>query len=322
MHTYRVFGLDVSVPRDVATLRSARVDADRHPDVHVTFAPVAQLPILETANDDLDVALDGDDLTIAVEDVGRFRVSGGTSIVVDPYPGVSVAEVDLYLAGSIMGAVLHQRGVLPLHCNAFACGDAAVLLCGDSGAGKSTLAAWFESRGRPLLTDDVCAVTFTADGQPLGHPGMPRLRLWSDALETMGRGDQASSSIPWAEGKFELEMASDRVRKPLPIAAIYHLQETRNDKFSIDRLKGLDAANAITSNIYRRRIADLVGQAPAYLKSAVQLAAQVPIFRVERTWGMEHFQREAVMIEQHANDICQAPECENSLSAPTQRDSY
>ena len=303
--TYRVFGLDVRFPREVPTLRGARIGDDTAADVHVAFAPVAPLPVMETVNDDLDTSWNAEGLTIAVEEVGRFLIRGGHTIVVDPYPGVSQAEIDLYLAGSIMGAILHQRAIMPLHCNAFACGGAAVLLCGDSGAGKSTLAAWFEGRGRPLLTDDVCAVTFDPKGTALGHPGMPRLRLWDDALEAMERIGQAACSVPWADGKFELEMSSDRVRQPLPIAAIYHLREAEPDSgFAITALRGLPAIDAITSSIYRRRIGDLVGHASGYLQDTARLATGTPVFRVERTWGMEHFNREAALIEDHAIALC------------------
>lgn len=301
---YRIFGLDVAFPRTVPTLHGARIDkGSQAPDVQVTFGPVPPLPVMETVNDDLDLAWNTEGLTITVDEVGRFLVRKGHTIVADPYPGVSHEEVDLYLAGSIMGALLHQRGILPLHCNAFACEDSAILLCGDSGAGKSTLAAWFEARGYPLLTDDVCAVTFTSEGCAIGHPGIPRLRLWSDALVAMERLCQTASPVPWAQGKFELEMASARATKPLPIAAIYHLCENRTGTvFSITPLNRLNAADAITSIIYRRRIGDLVGQAPGYLRSAAQLTTGTSIFRIERTWGMEHLAKEAELIADHAKN--------------------
>jgi len=302
--SYRVFGLDIRFPREVPTLRGARIDGSAIPDVEVVFAPVQALPVMETVNEDLDVAWNAEGLTIAVDEVGRFLVRGGRTIVADPCPTANEAEIDLYLAGSVMGAVLHQRGILPLHCNAFACGEAAVLLCGDSGAGKSTLAAWFEARGRPLLTDDVCAVTFAPGGRAIGHPGIPRLRLWDDALEAMDRRAQQACAVPWAKGKFELEMTHARAVAPLPIAAIYHLSECEEGAaFAITPLSGLAAADAITSSIYRRRLGDLVGRGPGYLRDAVRLAMSLPVFRAERTWGMEYFPIESNIIYNHSFSI-------------------
>lgn len=301
---YRVFGLDVAFPREVATLRSARIDGHRTPDVQVVFDHVPPFAVQETVNEDLDVASDAQGLTIQVDEVGRFRVEDGKTVVVEPYPCVSVAELDLYLAGSIMGAVLHQRAVLPFHCNAFASDHGAVLLCGDSGAGKSTLACWLESQGHALLTDDVCAITFDEDGRAMAHPGMPRLRLWDDALQAMDRTGQSACAVPWADGKFELEMSGSRARKALPVSAIYHLCEAEaSDGFAIRPLHGLAAINAVTSNIYRRRLGDLAGRAPGYVRDAVQLATHTPIYRVERNWGMENFEREARSIERHASNL-------------------
>lgn len=302
--TYRIFGLDVRFPREVPTLNGARIDAATPPDVEVAFGPVPALEVMETVNDDLDVSWNAEGLTIAVEEVGRFQVCGGTDLLVDPYPGVGRPEVDLYLAGSVMGAVLHQRAILPLHCNAFACADHAILLCGDSGAGKSTLAAWFEARGYALLTDDVCAVTFSPTGDAIGHPGIPRLRLWGDAVEAMDRCTRSASTIPWADGKFELEMTDARARCALPIAAIYHLREAEPaTPFAITALDGLAAADALTSSIYRRRLGDLVGRAPGYLRDIAGILAHTPVFRVERTWGMKYFEQESIALEMHSRKI-------------------
>lgn len=303
--TYRVFGLTVCVPREVATLNGAAILAEGPPDVRVVFGTVPPRPVQEIVSDDLEVSCEEHGMTINIDEVGRFLIRNGDSIVVAPAPEAGLAEVDLYLAGSVMGAVLHQRGVLPLHCNAFACADQAVLICGDSGAGKSTLAAWLEGRGHSLLTDDVCAVTMAADGQPIGHPGMPRLRLWEDAIEAMKRGEQSVRTIPWAPGKFELEMGGQRVKRPLPIAAIYHLDEAETDtEFAITQLSGLEAIDAVTRNIYRRRIGDLVGRAADYLRESVHIAQRVPVFRVNRTWGLEHMEAQAEKISLHCERLC------------------
>ena len=78
--------------------------------------------------------------------------------------------------------ILHQRSLLPLHANAMVVEGRAIGFMGHPGAGKSTLAAWFHDRGFDVLADDVCVVTPGPDGRPLAHPGIPRLRLWREAL--------------------------------------------------------------------------------------------------------------------------------------------
>lgn len=299
--TYKVFGLTINFPREISSLKGAQVATCDTPDVIFKYGSVPPFSITETVNDDLYVSGSPDVLLIEVDEVGRFEIRSGNSVTVDIFPSTTQEESDLYLSGSILGAVLHQRNILPLHCNAFEHKGRAILLCGDSGAGKSTLAAWFEGRGYRLLTDDVCAITFNGQNQAIGHPGIPRLRLWDDALKMTGRENQPSSNIPWAEGKVELQMSSNRSINPLPIAGIYHLKEaTPLEYFSIDKILKLDAINTITTNIYRRRIGDLVQRSQGYLLDAVKLSNCTPIFQINRRWGMENFQEDSLEIEKHA----------------------
>src|SRR5580658_2928398 len=84
---------------------------------------------------------------------GRFLVSEGRRILVDPGPGASEADLRPYLLGTVIGALCHQRGLLPLHAAAVLCADGAVAFAGPSGAGKSTLAAQLHALGRTVLAD-------------------------------------------------------------------------------------------------------------------------------------------------------------------------
>ena len=74
------------------------------------------------------------------------------------------ANIRLYLLGSAMGVLLHQRGLLPLHANAVEIDGKAFAFMGASGSGKSTLAAWFHDHGYRIIADDVCAVRFETEG--------------------------------------------------------------------------------------------------------------------------------------------------------------
>src|SRR6185436_17962029 len=67
--------------------------------------------------------------------------------------------VGFHLVRSVTGAVLQQRGLLPLHASALLLGAGAIALLGPSRAGKSTLAAALARRGHPVLADDVVPVS-------------------------------------------------------------------------------------------------------------------------------------------------------------------
>jgi hypothetical protein len=123
------------------------------------------------------------ELQLAVEGVGRFRVSDGRRIAWSRWNGaVADQELRTYLLGSAVGAVLIQRGMLVLHGNALAKGGRAIVCLGASGAGKSTLAYALMRQGWRLLADDLVAIT--PDGRVL--PGIPRIKLWNDAAAAFG----------------------------------------------------------------------------------------------------------------------------------------
>src|SRR5687767_37791 len=100
------------------------------------------------------VDLQDDALVLRIPEVASYRIDA-TSILVSPAPAVPEQNLRLYLLGSAFGALLHQRGLLPLHANAVEIDGKAVAFMGASGEGKSTLAAWFHDRGFNIIADDV-----------------------------------------------------------------------------------------------------------------------------------------------------------------------
>jgi hypothetical protein len=242
-----------------------------------------------------------------VAEVGRYLVRPG-EVVVEPAPGVSERNVRLYLLGSAMGALLHLRGLLPLHANAVDLGGRAVAFSGHSGAGKSTLAAWFHDRKYPILADDVCVLSFDAAGAPLAWPGIPRLRLWREALEASGRqAGEFERSFDDTE-KYDVPTRSEGDAGPLPISAIYLLGRSDEDGpvGEISPLRGVEAVEALVSNTYRGAFVGTIGQTAAHLATCVRLARTVPIFRANRLWGFGHFDEQARRLERHALDRCAA----------------
>lgn len=117
----------------------------------------------------------------------RILARDGAVIEVAVPPGADPGKVLLLLHGSARGALIHQRGELPLHAATLAPpgGGAAVAICGASGAGKSTLAAELSRRGWRLVADDTTRVTWGADC-PLAWPSRDSIKLWRDACEALG----------------------------------------------------------------------------------------------------------------------------------------
>ena len=210
---YSVFGLRVRSSLELPELFPASGVAE--PDVTIELGSV---PMIGQGDRDGLTDVDGA-LVLVIPEVARYRIEAGNRITVKSEPGVPERNVRLFLLGSAFGVLLHQCGLLPLHANAIEIDGGAVAFMGPSGAGKSTLAAWFQDRGFKVVADDVCVVSFDLEGCPYTAPGLPRIRLWADALQLMGRDLQGlnRSFLSDEHEKFDVPMdAASSARSRMP----------------------------------------------------------------------------------------------------------
>lgn len=276
---YGLFGLRIRSELPLPEVRS--IKAAGCPDVTIRESVLA-------ASGPPGLHADGDALVLTIPDVAQYRISGGNEIVVDANQGVPDRNVRLYLLGSAFGALLHQRGLLPLHANAVEIEGRAIAFMGESGAGKSTLASWFHDRGYRVIADDVCVVRI--EEEAVVAPGLARLRLWRDALEANGRSvaglDRSYVGEAADYEKFDLPMPpTGSAVEQTPLAAICLLRRGRD--LSLSRLTGVDAAEAVIENIYRGAYLDSVESRTASWETAVQLIKKVPVYSLSREWGLE-----------------------------------
>lgn len=297
-YRYSVFGLAVSSGLPLPELHS---NAEADTDIEIVLGRIPIDPA--DAAPGLSVHALGGLLTIPA--VGRYLISNGRRIVAEPDPAGSERHLRLYLLGSAFGALLHQRRLLPLHANAIEASGRAIAFMGASGAGKSTIAAWFHDRGCTVLADDVCVVTPDPSGAPVAQPGIPRLRLWRDALESSGRDAAAYEHAFDDADKYNVPTDRDRPGRPLSLGAVYLLDAPRSDaaKQAITRLTGLEAMDALVSNVYRGGYASMLGALPSLIAGCRTLAEQAPVFMVRRVWGREQLDAQLDALERHAQNV-------------------
>ena len=243
---------------------------------------------------------------LTVPEVGRYLIRHGEEIVIDALPGTDARNLRVFLLGSAFAALLHQRGLMPLHANSIDIGRSAIAFCGHSGAGKSTLAAWFNGHGYPVLSDDVCAIALDPGARAVAQPGLRRLRLWSDAMEASGRNvaDFQRSFVGQSDGrdKYDVPTAGHPALDPLPLAGIYLLARSPEGAVPtrVTRLAGVEALDALIANTYRGAFLKLIDGTAEHLTTCLGIARTVPIFRAERSWSHQTFEAEARALEAHA----------------------
>ncbi|WP_428030266.1 hypothetical protein [Ancylobacter sp.] len=255
---------------------------DRPADLTIRIGDVPeQLPGGQEASALLQVDGMGSVL-LAVPHVGRYLVHPGGEIVISPSPQASPAEIRLFLLGTVLGVVCHQRGVLPLHGSCVAMHGGAVALCGRSGMGKSTLALHFGRRGFAVLADDVCVVE-SAEA-PLVRPSFPRLKLWRDTMEAAALSPEGLERNRRGQEKYHYLAHQAGSREPMPLRAVVLLRApVAGDDEGIRRLsKPLDIITALESDTFRPRVARQLGRDALLFRTRVQIANRVPVHVLTR----------------------------------------
>lgn len=235
-HLYRAFGLevrsdDLELPElaPLGPVAASGLIAAADPRVCLQYEPPCDWPAASEAppshchrDDRHSLWIVPNELRLQIWDVGHFRILGGHRIGWCPaQPGLSLGELRTYLLGSAIGALLIQRGLLVLHGNALERDGRAIVCLGASGAGKSTLACALMHQGWRLLADDLVAIT--PEGMVL--PGIPRIKLWQDALPAFGFSPGSLS--PVAAGMAKYLIPADQLRPapaPARLAQLYLLQ--------------------------------------------------------------------------------------------------
>lgn len=276
---YQVFGLIIRSDLPLPELFEAASAIE--PDVVIRLASIPD-------RSEPGLRVHGEGLLLSVPEVARYSIRRGREIVVDPEPSAHPRNVRLFLLGSAFGALLHQRGLLPLHANAVEIDGAAVAFMGESGAGKSTLAAWFHDRGHRIVADDVCVVSFADDGEAVAHPGLPRLRLWDEALEATGRKvEDFPQSYVGDDGWNKFDVAIGRataVDRDLPVRAAYLLE--RGQAFETQPLHGIEAAETVFAHTYRGAFVAAAKSELSHWNACLRFVRAVPLFRLVRPWGL------------------------------------
>jgi hypothetical protein len=277
----------------------AEDEADVRPIVDLRLGNVAaELPGAGAARSGLQVA--GEEAMLSVPNAGRYLVRGGREILVEPWPEGSERNLRLFLLGSALGIVCHQRGLLPLHANAIVADGGAVAFAGHSGAGKSTLAAYFERAGYEVLCDDVCVLSFDEAGLPSAWPGLPRLKLWGDAAAAFGHEKEGLDRAIDGMDKYHVPLGRPGAARPIPFRRLYLLgRAPQEGEGEIVRLTGHKALEAVMAQTYRPQYLRPLGLAERHFRQCASLVAHAEIYAASRAWGYDVFEREAGKLERH-----------------------
>jgi hypothetical protein len=221
----------------------------------------------------------------------RFRllpfaamVRDGKSIEFEADPGQD-AIAALHLLGSCTGALLFQRGLIPLHGNTTATTHGVAMFVGKIGAGKSATTMAMLRRGHRLVADDISAVSLEAGNRepaPMVLPGFPRLKLWRASLDHFGCNPAEFQHLRPGLDKFHVPVGQQFAGEPQPLRAIYVLQPGDAPEVRVRNLSGLAKLEALRPHLYKLRFPDAVQIFPPLMAKLCRLVDLVKVSIVER----------------------------------------
>jgi hypothetical protein len=290
---YRAFGLHIGSDLELPEL----LETDAPPEVSISAGLVPET--LEGASArGVRYQVRGDDYLLSVDGIARFLVSGGRRIVYERAAPADDDAVRVFLVGRPLGALLHQRGVVPLHAGAIRVGESCVAFVGPSGTGKSTLVAAFRKRGYKLLGDEVCALGQGPGGVPHVTPGLPSIKLWRDALGRLGEDPGALRRVRPRMQKFWLGCREQFEESALPLERLYVLRTTNRSTGQITQLQGTDKLQAFLGDTYARPLVGPLGALPRHFQICAAAAQHARVSRVVRPSAGFSAERVADLIEQ------------------------
>lgn len=231
---YQAFGLSIASEIELPELPTFET-AD--PDLTIAFGeapdrltnPIAENVLVQSAPNEFLLTYDG---------VANYYATNGNKITIQADKEADHEKIKLFLMGTVLTALLHQRQLWPIHASGIEVEGKCIAFSGISGAGKSTTASQFAKRGYKVLADDVCAVTIDEHGVPVVQSGYPQLRLWKDSLNMLEVDHNDLTPVRNELMKFGYPIDDNFKPEPIPLKRIYMLQRHNKEGVEITDLKG------------------------------------------------------------------------------------
>jgi hypothetical protein len=221
------------------------------------------------------------DFLLDVKNVARYRVQGGDKVSICPYEDADDASVNLFLEGPVLGAVLHQKQLLPFHGSSFEYNKKGIIICGRSGAGKSSVTTAFCQNGAKYINDDISPVKIGTTKTVI-LPYKTRIKLWDDALKELNIENNELEKIRPQMDKYYLTMCEES-NSDFVLNHIFILSTHNNNNYETNELRGFQKCNALRRLIYRKvYLKGMPETEQKYFKQLFLLADKVKVVAIKR----------------------------------------
>ncbi len=191
--------------------------------------------------------------------------------------------------GIAMYAHLHNR--VAIHCGSVVVGDKCVLIAGDSGAGKSTLTDELISGGAIMLSDDVVAIGYDENHNPLVYPAFPQQKICRDAAIKKGYNLDELLYVDPEKDKFAILHTDDYSSEPHKPHTFIYLKKyddmaeensKNNGELVIKKLDGFNKVTVTVNNLYLGCIIPNIGLPAEGFQLCVDFIKDCDVYLIKR----------------------------------------
>lgn len=225
--------------------------------------------------------VDEKDFFIDIHNIASYRVQNGNNVHIYPHENADRASIELFLNGSVLGAILHQRSILPFHGCSFEYKGKGVIICGSSGTGKSSVTVAFCQNGGQFINDDITPVRNEGLATII-IPIKTRIKLWDDSLQKLKIKNDSFEKIRPTLNKFYLPAQENSIMEQ-QLNHVFILRIHNKEEFVVNELHGMAKYNALRNQIYRKMyLKGMPETEKSYFKQLFQIAKNIRVTQITR----------------------------------------
>ncbi len=281
MYYYSAFGLQIASEPELPGL----IPGSGNPEITIRFGEVPMHLSGELKGKGVAYEVANDQFLLRVPGVARFLVSSGKEMIIEREKASDDIDISLFTINTPIGALLYQRGFLPMHASAVELGGRCVLFAGVSGSGKSTILAALHQHGYHMVADEICVISLSGDGMPQVHPGVGYTWLWRNTLDHFGKDTASLKHRPNNPEKYKICIEERFYQMNLPLKAVYILNSGKYQGIEMKEIRGNEKFRQIMYNAYRYRIGNIIHNPAVFFRLRASIGNQAMIKGVYRPEG-------------------------------------
>lgn len=276
-YQYHVFGLNICSSLELPDLNR---QAFLQEDVRIVFGENPSKLSQVTAAGVLYQA-SKDQFLFTMDGVASFHIQAGHRITIDMAEEADANDVCLFLLGPVFGALLLQRGLLPLHGSSVEKNGSVTIICGQSGAGKSTLAALFLKRGFTILADDISLVD-NGEVNSRVTPGITKLKLWEDVIQQLFDDYSRFPRVREQLLRYKVNTGSSSSFRENQLKRIVILEKKNTPGFEWNEIFGMQKFGLLKENTYRGQYIKGLETSLSHFRQLNALTRNVKVYLLRR----------------------------------------